>query len=772
MTQDLNKRILVVNDLADQREVAGITLELAGYEVLFAASGNEGYRTASSEMPDLILSDVMMPDGSGIDLCRLVRADERLAMTPILLVSAIRRDSRSAIEGLEAGADDYIEIPFEPVHLLAKVSRLLERKLLEDKLKASEELFRGVFENAAIAIALVNAEGKFVRGNPVCFEMIGYTPDELAGRSFIELTHPDDREKDWQLFRDVIEGRRQSYQIEKRYIRRDGSLLWGHLSVSKVSGVGGDVEFAIGMIEDVTDRKRMEDALRESEEHHRIIAETAQDAIIGMDEASTVLFVNKAAEAIFGYSSFEVIGRPITDLMPERFRAFHLAGVANYMRTGERRVPWGQLEVLGLHRDGREIPLELSFGVTRSGGRQVFIGVARDVSRRRADEEAIKQKDEQLRQSQKLESVGRLAGGIAHDFNNMLTAINGYSEIILRQLPAGDPLRPKVEEIKKAGERSASLTHQLLAFSRRQVLQPARLDLNDVVRDTSTMLQRLLGEDLELKIVLDPNLGPVEADIGQLTQVIMNLAVNARDAMPDGGSVTIETANIYLDQASAVSVVLAAPGPYVMLAVTDTGTGISPDDRPHIFEPFYTTKEMGRGTGLGLATVYGIVKQSGGYIWVESEPGAGSTFRIYLPRIEEEAAAAEADPAAKIPSGTETILIVEDEPLVRSLTRQVLEECGYNVVEAANGIEALEICQSRRHDIDLLITDVVMPDLGGRELAAEVSLLDPELPILFTSGYTDDDIVRRGIIEVGANFIQKPFNLELLAHKVRELLNG
>jgi CheY-like chemotaxis protein len=355
----------------------------------------------------------------------------------------------------------------------------------------------------------------------------------------------------------------------------------------------------------------------------------------------------------------------------------------------------------------------------------------------------------------------------------MLTAINGYSELTLRALEADNPLRHNVEEIKKAGERSALLTHQLLAFSRRQFLQPELLDLNEVITDTTKMLERVIGEDIQLVIALKPKTGLVSVDPGQLSQIIMNLAVNARDAMPQGGTLSIETANIILEPVAAREKVGILPGAYVMLAVCDTGHGIDDSILQHIFEPFFTTKEVGRGTGLGLATVYGIVKQSGGNIEVESREGVGTTFRIYLPRVEDESEAAEVkNTSTELPTGTETILLVEDEELVRNLSREILETCGYTVIKARDGLEALECCDKGDCKIDLLMTDIVMPRMGGRELVEKLTEKLPNLKILFTSGYTDNEMVRRGIIETSTHFIQKPFTLDALAHKVREVLDA
>jgi CheY-like chemotaxis protein len=369
--------------------------------------------------------------------------------------------------------------------------------------------------------------------------------------------------------------------------------------------------------------------------------------------------------------------------------------------------------------------------------------------------------------------VGRLAGGVAHDFNNLLTVITGYSELLLKRFTEDDDVVDKLEEIRKASKRASALTYQLLAFSRKQVLQPKVLDINAVVTEVGKMLQRLIGEDIELVMVLHPGIGRVKADPGQISQIIMNLAVNARDAMPQGGKLSIETANVQLDQEYVRHHLGAKPGSYVMLALIDTGAGMDAATRQRIFEPFFTTKGTGSGTGLGLATVYGIVKQSGGYITVESEIGLGSTFKIYLPLVDvndEAETAWSEEPSGEMPTGTERILLVEDEQAVRALARQVLEMCGYEVLEARDGAEAVSICEGVDGVIDLLVTDVVMPQISGSELAEQLSVLRPEMQVLYMSGYTDDAMVRHGLGDGTANFIQKPFTPENLAHKVREVI--
>ena len=381
--------------------------------------------------------------------------------------------------------------------------------------------------------------------------------------------------------------------------------------------------------------------------------------------------------------------------------------------------------------------------------------------------------EEQLRQSQKLEAIGRLAGGIAHDFNNILTAIMGYSALLQCGLDKGDPKQQEVEEIKKAVRRASSLIQQLLAFSRRQVLQLRVLDLNAVLMNIQQLLQRLIGEDTELIILPARSLGHVKADPGQIEQVLMNLALNARDAMPKGGKVTIVTENVMIDEAFARRHLIPHPGPHIMLSVTDTGSGMDEETQAHIFEPFFTTKEQGKGTGLGLATVYGIVKQSGGSVFVYSKPGKGATCKIYLPRVDEAVTVVESVHASvEPPQGSETILLVEDEEPVRELVRKVLERNGYRILEARHGDEAITICAQHKGEISLLVTDVVMPRMSGREVAERLLVSHPKMKVLYLSGYTDDAVVRHGVLQSMTAFLQKPFTPDALAHKVREVLDS
>ena len=510
------------------------------------------------------------------------------------------------------------------------------------------------------------------------------------------------------------------------------------------------------------EQARAQEQLRQSEARYRTLVDGVRDVIFALAPDGTIASLNPAFETITGFPRDEWLGRPFEQLVHSDDLPLALELLSGVARGEPRPVNQFRIRTRkGDYRVGE-------FAATpqyREGQLAGILGICRDVTERLSLEQ-------QLRQAQKMEAVGRLAGGVAHDFNNILTAITGYADLLLEDLGTTDRRRDDIAEIRKAAERAAGLTRQLLAFSRQQVMQVRVLDLNDVVADTQNMLGRLLGEDIALVTRLDPALGAVKADPGQLEQVIMNLAVNARDAMPGGGKLTIETANAELDDTYVREHFPARPGSYVMLAVSDTGTGMSDEVQSHLFEPFFTTKEKGKGTGLGLATVYGIVKQSGGYIWVYTEPGHGTTFKIYLPRVAGAPAQRASGPkASPVGAGTETVLLAEDEAAVRAVARHALERQGYTVLEASSGEAALDLAERHSGRIHLLLTDVIMPGMNGRALALRLSELRPDLRVVYMSGYTEEAITRHGVLEPGLTYVQKPFTPEGLARKVREVLD-
>ncbi|MDE3117486.1 MAG: response regulator [Nitrospirota bacterium] len=524
------------------------------------------------------------------------------------------------------------------------------------------------------------------------------------------------------------------------------------------------VRQALRHAEERTRRAHAEQSLKDSEAQLRSILESANDAIVTSDSRGVILLWNRAAERIFGYTQEEVFGKPLTILMPQRYRPAHQAGLERANRTGTGELIGKTIELHGVRKDGTEFPLELSLSRWQTGTDLFYSGLLRDITER-------KRMEEQLRQAQKMDALGRLAGGVAHDFNNLLTVITGSSHLVLRRLGDDHSLRQKLQRIQDAGERGAFLTRQLLAFSRQQVREPKVLDLNAMIAGMEELLRRLVGEDVSLITVLTPTPACVKADPGQIEQILMNLITNAKDALAGGGRITIETKVIERERLARVGETMGAEGPYVALDVSDTGCGMDAATKARIFEPFFTTKERGKGTGLGLAMVYGIVQQSGGSIAVSSEPGRGSTCTIYLPQADGQPVAPPMPlPAAPI-KGSETILLVEDEPAVRLLARETLEEAGFHVLEARQGEEALALAKRHRGRIHLLLTDVVMPELSGRELADQLMGLDPEMRVLFMSGYAASRVGREGVLQVGTAFLAKPFTPDALLRKVREALD-
>jgi hypothetical protein len=527
------------------------------------------------------------------------------------------------------------------------------------------------------------------------------------------------------------------------------------------------VRGALAHAQSEADKQAAEAALRTSERRFRALVEESWDGVALFGADGTILYGSPATTRLLGYDLTEFVGRNAFEFIHPDDQQGVVARLTEVMAQPRARV---HVAARVRHKNGNWRDLEGVFtNLLDDPSVAAIVNNYRDATDRRNLEE-------QVILSQKMEAIGRLAGGVAHDFNNILTAIGGYTDLLLADLPEHDPRRHDVEEIYQAAQRAATLTQQLLAFSRRQVMQPKVVDLNALVADIEKMLRRLIGEDILFATVLHPRVGNVRADPGKLEQVIVNLAVNARDAMPDGGRLTIETRNVELDESYVADHPSVAPGPYVLIAVTDTGMGMDDETKARIFEPFFTTKARGKGTGLGLATVYGIVRQTGGHIWPYSEPGRGTTMRVYLPRVDSPADPVERPERVAPESlrGAETILLVEDEEPVRSVTRQLLERNGYTVFEATDGPGALALVGEENGGVefDLLLTDVIMPGMSGRQLADQLKSRRPNLLVLFMSGYTDDAVVRHGMLEPGLAYVEKPFRPPALLQKVRDLLDG
>jgi two-component system cell cycle sensor histidine kinase/response regulator CckA len=757
-------RVLYVEDSERDAALLGRHLARAGYKVISErVDAAEPMNSALiSQDWDIILCDYSMPQFNSLSaLAILKQVDKDI---PFIIVSGTIGEE-AAVEVMRAGAHDYL-MKDKLTRLVPTIERELQeargrhaRRMAETALRESEDRYRDLVENSHDLICTHDLEGRLLSINRTAAKSLGFAPDALLGRNIREAILPEFVDRFDRYISALLE-RGAARGLMALKTRTGERRVWEYSNSLRIDGVA--VPIVRGVAHDVTEKKRAEAALRKSEDRYRDLVENARDIIYTHDLQGNFTSINRAGEQITGYSRKEVLTINLTQIVAPQFRE-KVRKMLEGKLANEKETVY-DLEIFA--KDGRHVAVEVNTRFIYQDAVPVGMqGIARDVTER-------KQLEEQLRQSQKMEAVGMLAGGIAHDFNNLLTAITGYSDLGLRRLKAEDPLRHNLEEIKKAGNRAASLTRQLLAFSRKQVLQPKVLDLNWLVLELGKLLRRLIGEDVELRTVPGTNLGSVRADPGQIEQVIVNLAVNARDAMPHGGSLTIETGNVYLDAEYAGQHIAVTPGPYVMLAVTDTGTGMDELTRERIFEPFFTTKEVDKGTGLGLSTVYGIVKQSGGNIWVYSEVGRGTTFKIYLPRVDEGAEKlANRTRSEEDLRGTETILIAEDEQTLRNLARQVLEMYGYRVLEAATGSEAVLICENHNEPIHLLITDVVMPRMGGRELADRLGRLRPEMSVIYMSGYTNSAIVHQGVLNDDASFIQKPFAPEELAIVVKKVLN-
>ncbi len=501
--------------------------------------------------------------------------------------------------------------------------------------------------------------------------------------------------------------------------------------------------------------------------HIKLLAallESAAQAILSVDSHGRIVLANARTEEMFGYTRSELLGETVEALLPLGARAGHVGRRDAYFASPRVRPMGTGMELAGRRKDGAEFPVEVSLSHIQTDEGPFAIAFISDITQR-------KHLEDQLLHAQKMEAVGRLAGGVAHDFNNMLTIISGYDRMLLDGLSLQDPLRGYAEEVAKAADRAGALTGQLLAFSRRQVMRPRVIEANELLRGADRMLRRLIGEDIELTLSLGAGAGNIKADPGQLEQIIFNLVINARDAMPDGGKLTIETAVRHLDENYARMHIGVQPGDYVLIAVSDTGHGMDAETRRHIFEPFFTTKEQGKGTGLGLATVYGTVKQSGGDIWVYSEPGRGTTFKIYFPRVDEAASSGDSGQSSIPRHGVETILLVEDEKAVRELIAEMLKRQGYRILKAADPIEALEVSRRYQGTIHMLLTDVIMPQMSGRQLAGQLVPTRPGMKVLYLSGYTENAIVHHGVLEADVEFLAKPFSHHALSEKVRDVLD-
>ncbi|HQE81271.1 MAG TPA: PAS domain S-box protein [Syntrophorhabdaceae bacterium] len=648
------------------------------------------------------------------------------------------------------------------------------RKQMEEKIKEGERFLSTVIDNLPGFVYRCenDSDWTMLYLSEQVEAVTGYKLEELLGNrmvSYNDIIHPDFREY-VKIKVDEALKIRGPYEIEYPIITKSGDTRWVWEKGRGIYDEEGGLICLEGFITDITEMKLKEEAYRESESKLKAVTDAAQDAIIMIDQDGKVTFWNPASERMFGYSEKEAMGRDVHELIaPNEHYKVYSKMFPEFTRTGEGPAVGKILELTTITRIGEEIPIELSLSAVQIKGDWHGLAVIRDITERKRAEEEKKRLEMQFLQAQKLESIGRLAGGVAHDFNNILSVIIGYGDIILNKLEQSDPIRDYVKQMVDAGKRAAGLTNQLLAFSRKQILRPRSLDLNELIKNLEKMLKRMIGEDIELRLILSDNIPDIYIDSTQMEQVIMNLAVNARDAMPQGGVLTIETSITDVDESHVEEYQWIKPGRYVLLTVSDTGEGIAEKDLENIFEPFFTTKET--GTGLGLATVYGIIKQSGGNIIVESKDGSGTTFKIYLPPAEEMKKIEPDEERQEIPDGEgKHIMVVEDEETVRDLIQIALNQAGFKVTIAASGNEALELLERYNIKPDLLITDVIMPGMSGRVLVDRVKEIMPTLKIMYITGYTDDAILRHGLKDRKIPLLQKPFKIDDLILQIKKIL--
>lgn len=641
---------------------------------------------------------------------------------------------------------------------------LLERDEALDK-------YADLYDFAPIGLLAFDMEGRILEANLTAAALLSVFRGALVGSTLQSLLVPESLPVFDRFRRAIVAtGEKRSCDLEvlapngrRIFIRVDG------LAFAPGSEDDGRIRAALS---DISESREMERALRENEEHFRSVVENAGDAIITVDATGAVVLWNKAAARMFGHSFEEMRGRSLEAIMPEGLTSLHAAGMRRVASSGPSRAAGTTVEHVGVRGDGTEFPVELTLARWNTASGEFFTGIVRDLSERRRAEEEHERLQDQLRQALKMEAVGRLAGGVAHDMNNMLTPILGYAEMLVEDTPNEDPRRADVEEIAAAASRARDLTRQLLAFARKQTLDMRALDLNAVVQEFQKMLCRMLRDDVSLELRLAPFLGVVEGDVGQLEQVLLNLVLNAQDALPAGGAISVETGETVMRDVAGEIEHEVAPGSYVVMTVTDNGHGMQPEVLEHLFEPFFTSKEKGRGTGLGLATAYGIVKQHGGDISVRSEPGRGSVFKVYLPHVEGVPVAEPLKDGEQPARGTETILIVEDQDRVRHLAVHALERYGYRALEASSGERALELATAHNSPVHLLLTDVLMPGMSGPDLASRLREEHPGIAVLYMSGYAGEALGRDGTLGPDVELIMKPFSVRELATRIRRCLDG
>jgi len=811
--------ILIVDDREENRYLLESLLKGNGHTVRQATNGAEAIKILKAEGIDLIISDILMPVMDGFQLCRKVKTDDTLRKIPFIIYTATYTGPQDEAFALKIGADRFIQKPCEVDVLLSAIDevmaagggrvtepvqeeealklyserliRKLEQKMLqaeqelqareeaEQALRESERKYRQLAENISDVIWTTDMDLNTNYVSPSVERLVGEPVGQHIRRTMAEKFPPDSLNRLYAVFAEEMEkekdpacDRKRSRMVEVQHFRADGSTVWISINISFIRDETGSPIGLQGVTRDITKRRLAEEALRMSEEKYRSILDSIEAGYYEVDLAGNFTFFNQAMCHILGYAEDELLGMNNRSYMDDE-NAKKVFQTFNRVFTTGKTAKAFDWELIRKDNTRCFVDTSIALMLDAENNPAGFRGITRDISERKQAEAEREKLSAQLLQAQKMESVGRLAGGVAHDFNNMLNVILGYTELAMDKISPHDPLYEDLGEILSAARRSSEITRQLLTFARKQATTPEVINLNDTVEGMLKMLRRLIGEDISLVWKPGPEPWAVNMDPAQVNQVLANLLVNARDAISGVGKILIETDTVSFDDAYCNDHEEFMVGDYVMLAVSDNGCGMSREILDRLFESFFTTKEVGKGTGLGLATVYGIVRQNNGFIHVYSEPGQGTSFKIYLPRHEGDKAAGAhvPDSARTLRAAGETVLVVEDETAILKLITRILSMLGYTVLTAQTPALAMKTAQGHPGNIDLLITDVVMPEMTGRDLAGRLLSVYPDLKVLYMSGYTADVIAHRGILETGIRFIQKPFNKDELARKIREALS-
>ena len=757
IVESRKKKILIIEDEKIVARHIHRTLINLGYDISgIVTCGEDAVEKATSDPPDLILTDIMLEGQmSGIEAADIIRSNFG---TPVIYLTAYT-DEKIIQEAKIAEPFGYILKPFEERELHATIEMAFYRQKVENELRESEKKYRTLVEQIEEGILVVDENENFTFVNPATSEIFGYSVAELIGKNLSKFISTEELKKI--LEQTVIRRTGKSSKYEMKIFRSDGQERILEVRASPMFEKG-QYFGSFGIITDVTDTIKTEETIQELKK----AVETMQLGVTITDMNRKIIYSNPADAKMHGYEVKELIGKDVKIFAPP---------TARKSISLEQIREWKGLirESLNIRKNGSTFPVRLITDIVKVGDEPIaIVTTCEDITQQKEAEKERNKIQSQLVQVQKMEIVGQLAGGIAHDFNNLLTVINGYADRILSKISKTDQYYGSILNINKYGKKAANLTKQLLAFSRKEIIEPKLLDLNKIIFEIENMLKSLIGDDINLIYNLEESIYSIKADAVQMEQILTNLVLNARDSFSGNGEIKIKTENIEIERPLNSVYGKIDPGKYAVLTIQDNGCGMNEEVLRHIFEPFYTTKEPGKGTGLGLSTVFGIVKQNNGLILIESKPGKGSTFKIYFPGlIKEEIIHEKVDDDDKLPKGNETILLVEDEPSVREFVSSILEEYGYNVVEAVNGVEALEKIKKFHGIVHLLVTDVHMPKMNGFKLAENIQRIYPEINVLYVSGYTEDDAIKKGMEGFNAGFLKKPFSFSELIIKIRDLLD-